>query len=254
VSKFDERSRVIKQLVVRRTPMKAWTRSVGAVALVAIVVGCEDGPSAPTPLTGGVRPGPPSPVPAGTQYHLVGLVVDEAGVPVPGAEMTFTGLVSTKAVTSDAAGAYEVVVESRQALTIATVQKAGYEPTRDGVNLRQSETTTRNLRLLAIRRVVAGSSIDLSIGLDNPKCGFELYICRRIRVLTPQAGTLMLEAVSNSSAQFGIVRAGDDPTGGTTARFLASVAANAEVAVDIILFWNETDPQPLTLRTELAPQ
>jgi hypothetical protein len=156
-----------------------------------------------------------------------------------------------RSVVTDALGAYAITVELRQRATEVTVGKTGYETSRHWVSLDPGQTTTRNLKLQDIQNVVAGQSQRLVLDLDDPGCGFELHTCRRVRIRSSSRGTLTLDVrPDNAGAQFGVVRAGQEPGVGTTDRLSVPVDAGAETVIDIVIFSGRF-PEGFTVNTSL---
>ena len=117
--------------------MSIRARSIGAL----FTLSCDSGPTN-SPIS--ISPSPtPAPVPGLDSHRVAGLVVDERGAPVGGADLTVHGSRPSVSVVIDAQGAYDVTVELRQRGTDVTVAKTGYETSRHWVSLDPGQTTSR---------------------------------------------------------------------------------------------------------------
>ncbi len=168
-----------------------------------------------------------------------------------GADLTVLGSSPSRSFVTDAQGAYDITVELWQRGTVVTVAKTGYETSRHWVSLDPGRTTSRNLKLHDIQNVAAGQSLHLGLDLDDPGCGFELYTCRRVRIRASSGGTLTIDVrPDNAAAQFGVVRAGQEPGVGTSDRLSVPVVAGAETVIEIVIFSGRF-PEGFTLNTSL---
>jgi Carboxypeptidase regulatory-like domain len=224
-------------------------RSAIVLSVALFTLSCGSGPTN-SPVS--ISPSPtPVPLPGADSYRLTGIVVDERGAPVVGAELTVPGSRPSGSVVTDAQGGYDITVELRQRATEVTVAKTGYETSRHWVSLDPGRTTSRNLKLHDIQNAAAGQSLHLVLDLDDPACGFELYTCRRVRIRSSSRGTLTIEVrPDNAAAQFGVVRAGQEPGVGTSDRLSAPVVAGTETVIEIVIFSGRF-PEGFTLNTSL---
>ncbi len=230
--------------------LRAHCGSAIVLSVALCTLSCDGGsmtrPSAvsPAPLPA------PSPVP-GSSYRITGVVVDERGVSVAGADLTIEGSSPSKTVVTDANGAYDVTVDLLQRGTSLTIKKAGYEPSRYWVSLDSAQTTSRNLKLHDIQNVSAGESLRLGFDRDDPGCGYELYTCRRVRIRSTSRGTLAVAVTpDNAAAQLGLVTAGQEPGVGTRDRLSVPVVAGSETVIEVVIFSGRF-PEGFTLNTSL---
>ena len=172
-----------------------------AASSVVALVACDQSPAGPSRT-----PDPRSAGPVLPQIRLTGLVVDGDGRPVPGALIAAPsggGGAAPEAV-AGAAGAYTLTVDRQDGLAVVEVRKDGFEPSRLYVSLGSSGAAEvkRNLRLHEILRISVDESIDLSIEEDDPVCdnGLEEWWCRRVRILSPIRGHLIVVASVDGSA------------------------------------------------------
>ena len=172
---------------------------VVAVVLVIVAAGCEGG--GPTTPTGTPRPS------NGEAFEVTGVVTDDQGVPVAGAEVTMShwlgGIVRRPSMRTDASGGYTIGFTSNpwmggtsgRGAARAEVVAEGYDwywRTVPATIPRPVE----NFRLHRIKRVTAGGSIVLSVTPENGECtGWLPGPCGRLRVSALADGNLMIEAV-----------------------------------------------------------
>lgn len=153
--------------------------------------------TSPTPLTSD-----------GEAFNVTGVVTDDQGVPVAGAEVTMShwlgGMVRRPSVRTDASGGYTIAFTSNpymngtngsRGAARAEVVAEGYEWYWRTV-LATIPRVTENFRLHRITRVTAGDSILLAVTPDNGLCtGWLSGPCGRLRVAAPADGNLTIEAV-----------------------------------------------------------
>jgi hypothetical protein len=163
-------------------------------------------PSAPTPVASNPSSAPQPPTPV--TRHLNGLVLDESGMPLPGARVEVFSASSSPAVT-DGNGYYDLaamlMVSGHVFGTDVTITKAGYEDTHAWVP--GLDDLTQDFRLYRIMNITAGQSVHLAITPDNSLCGFEEeFRCRTLHVVAPSSGTLVLDTIADDpSTAFWIV-------------------------------------------------
>jgi hypothetical protein len=214
-------------------------------------------PSAPTPAASNASPA----VPPRTSVtrHLNGLVLDENGMPVPGARVEMYSA-SPAAVTDDN-GYYDLaamlLVSGNVFGTDMTIAKGGYEDTHSwvaGLN-----DVTQNFRLYRIVNIAAGQAVHLAITPDNSLCGFEEeFRCRTVHVVMPSSGTLVLDTIADDPSNAFWIVIGERfniqyPFHGVTHM---SISANERSAatVQILRPWQASSaPQGFTLQTSLTP-
>jgi Carboxypeptidase regulatory-like domain len=229
--------------------IRSWYQSALVLSVALFTLSCDSGPTN-SPIS--VSPSPtPASVPGFDPHRLAGLVFDERGAPVVGAELTVPGSRPPGSVVTDAQGVYDITVELRQRATEVTVAKTGYETSRHWVSLDPGRSTSRNLKLQDIQNAAAGQSLRLMLNLDDPVCGFELYTCRRVRIGSSSRAMLNIDVrPDNAAAQFGVVRAGQEPGVGTTDRLSVPVVAGVETMIEIVIFSGRF-PEGFTLNTSL---
>jgi hypothetical protein len=225
--------------------------------LAALGTGACD--SRPEAIPTAPRPSPATPQPPeSAAFRLVGVVLDSANAPVPGATLTFDQN-PHPVILTDANGAYEItlsVPNTSRPSSWVTVEKLGYETSERAGTGTFAETSTQNLRLHQIRSIAAGESESLIVTPDDSACGYHYgYICRRVRVTHSSAGTLTLEVVANGGPQIGVIL-------GTTAaypeplnsRVTVAARAGAETWVNVAASWGLEAPQAVTLNTSFQPR
>ena len=166
-------------------------------------------------------------------FQVEVFVVDGDDQPVPGARLSFESEDRPPAIT-DASGTFNMSIESRQPVGFTVmVTKPGYETSRYYVESHQSSW---KLRLHAIRVITAGEPARLTIRSDDAQCGFDFFTCRRVRVSSPSAGLLTVEAAAVAPpAQFAVVEPWGDPRL-VPPRQSSRVVAGSEVQYDIVMF------------------
>jgi hypothetical protein len=215
------------------------------------LVACDQPPAAPSrmPIN---RPAEPTPLP----IRLTGLVVDRNDRPVAGARIavSFNGR-SLGETVADAAGAYAVMIDRRNTSELY-VEKEGFEPSRlfvfPPITADAAEVTT-NLRLHEILRITAGQSLGLSVVEGDSACsytfGLEDWGCRRIRVVSPVAGQLTVEATRTGLSSYFIITL-PGAQNDTGPHFRATVAAGSETILDVLLIGGVNQSTTLTTRIE----
>jgi len=144
----------------------------------------------------------------GEAFEVTGVVTDDQGVPVAGAEVTMShwlgGMVHRPSVRTDGSGGYTIGFTSNpymngtsgsRGAARAEVVAEGYEWYWRTV-VATIPRLVENFRLHRIKRVSAGDSIVLSVTPDNGQCIGWLYgPCGRLRVAAPADGNLTVEAI-----------------------------------------------------------
>jgi hypothetical protein len=177
---------------------------VVAVVLVIVAVACTSG--GPTRPTGTASTSTALPS-NGETFEVSGVVTDDHGVPVAGAEVTMSywlgGLVRRPAVRTEASGEYRIAFTSNpymigtsgRGAARAEVVADGYEWYWRNV-LATSPRLVEHFRLHRITRLTAGESTLLSVTPDNGECqGWLVGPCGRVRVAALADGNLTIEAV-----------------------------------------------------------
>lgn len=208
-------------------------------ALVAASCSTSELPTAPTPQ-------PPARI--FVTAHLRGRVLEEGQVPVAGAMVKVGGSSGGSAVT-DAGGAFDIVVsqyinpQSRPlGFVSVNIEKAGYERSLSGASFESFGSpsgiadVSKDYRLYRIRTIAAGESMRIAITPDDPWCGLEgEWWCRVIRIRSMQAGTLIVEAITDNASDFGLVVSRDYKYPFTlTPRISVPVSAGQETSVDLL--------------------
>jgi hypothetical protein len=158
---------------------------------------------------GGSTTTSPTPLPSnGEAFEVTGVVTDDQGMPVAGAEVTMShwlgGLVRRPSVRTDASGGYTIGFTSNpymngtsgsRGAARAEVVAEGYEWYWRTV-LATFPRLVENFRLHRIQRVTAGDSSVLFVTPDNGECtGWLAGPCGRLRVAAIADGNLTIEAV-----------------------------------------------------------
>jgi hypothetical protein len=206
----------------------AVNRTAAMIGAGLLVCACGASPGVgPTPVS------PPAPTPAASTYQLSGTVVDGAGRPVPDAAVS----ADLSWIMTDASGSFALTLRLHQPFATVEVQKAGYELSRHPVSLAADRPTVRQLRLHTTQRITAGESLHFSIVSSDPGCTFELFPCRRVRVVSPWTGLLRVDIEPDAPAsRFAIIAAGDElPPSCIPLAVSVLVPAGAESTFDIVL-------------------
>ena len=191
-------------------------------------------------------------------YYVGGLVLDERDSPIANVEVSGfpTAGGAAARTTTDATGRYELHGTSRSNDTYLSLKKSSYDDAGYYVALKVDDATERNLHLYQSVSVAAGESGAVVIKPDDPMCGFDLeYLCRVLHVLTSAAGQLTLDVTPDTSGVSTWV--GLEPLPGSyspTSHMTMPVQAGADVAVDILRWWNDQfGAQRFTLITHFEP-
>jgi hypothetical protein len=222
-----------------------------ALALLVIAVACGCGRDAPVPtMPSATNASGPVAAPAQSR-HLSGLVVDAANLPVPGALLTLAGAGGQVKTITDAIGRFEVSLEVFVGGVSAVAEKEGYERSLVWISDRQDMSQT--IRLHRPLYVAAGDSVAVVIRANDPSCGFDLeYHCRRIRLTTSGAGTVVASVTTNGSPA-GVVLSSELLPKLATAPLTITVQRESEVLLDVLVVWTTPDDVPVMLATTFAP-
>ena len=233
--------------------------------LALLVSACDHpAPTAPTVPESAVAP-PAAPAPRTfVTVRLTGFVRDDQNTPIAGARVTLVGSSPAPAppVVTDATGFYETSasIDTLFVMPAAnlTIRKDGYEDVDNVAVFRNRQDTTADYRMFRKTVVPAGTNARLPIAFNGPLCGFELeFPCRRIVVMAPARGTLVVETVSDVPPErfpFGPVPLVSYAFQGVT-RLSKPVRAGETVPVEILWVWSRTasGSENFTLETSLEP-
>jgi hypothetical protein len=189
-----------------------------AVLIAALGWACSS-PSAPTRTSTSTPTRTPTPAPTLTRYHLSGIVTDDSGSPIAGAQVEVDysrgGEFSSPpsfcpdrqsfcwihAVTNGG-GYYEIVFEPSlgpYGVGLIYSSREGYE-TDIQLLPRGTAEIVQNLRLDRVRTIRAGQSITVSIEPESSLCSdledswLLASRCENVEILAAHAGTLTVEA------------------------------------------------------------
>jgi len=164
-----------------------------------------------------------------TTYHLTGTVIDDAGVPIPGArlmvdfasELVWRNGLAQSFLTTDSDGKFSVDVSGfRIGATLAgltdaialvwtsgpSTQFSETQPPEYVYDYRYvlaSQTTDLRIQLHRSRQILAGDSLQMNISRDDPVCTNNVqdmhpwpveWVCRTVFVLPPADGVLTIYA------------------------------------------------------------
>ena len=224
---------------------------IAIIATTACGCGGQQGSTAPTAIAAPLNNAAP-PTRAVQPLRIAGRVVDATDRPVPSARVTQWDTANTT--TTDANGAFEmaasVTPEARSFWV--TVEKPGFETSEQARDIHTAANAS--LRLHHIRIITAGQSVTDVVDADDSACGYHWgFVCRRVRVQSPAAGTLIAE-IASDAVGLGVALAG--PVGFSQPieqRLVVPVKAGAEVVIDISAACDIPAAARFTLNTALAP-
>lgn len=159
-----------------------WTVPLALLGLFLLALpGCRKDSSDIEPPTGGTT---------GGQYtHVVGLVTDQSGAPVPGASITC----GNKSATTDVAGAFLIRDVGTDGRCYARATKAGYFPGSAGVPAKVNGVSAVRITLLTDAPV---TTFDVGTGTDHTLPGGAKVVIGPNQVVgaggTPYSGTVSL--------------------------------------------------------------
>jgi len=230
-------------------------RSRVFVPLALLFSGCggQQAATAPTPT---VAPASNSTTPPPTRVlqplRIAGRVLDATDAPVPSARVTQWDTANTT--TTDANGAFEMTasVTPQDRSFWVTVEKPGFETSEQARDIHTAANAS--LRLHQVRTITAGESMQDVVGADDSACGYHWgFVCRRVRVHAPAAGTLIVD-IASDAVGLGVAVAGPVGFAQPVERRLAvQVKAEAEVVIDISAAWDIPAAARFTLSTALTP-
>ena len=197
--------------------------------------------SSPAPLVRTLQP-----------LRVTGRIIDSAGSPVAGANVTQWD--TTNRVASDSDGAFDITlaVSAQDRSFWLTVEKVGFETSELNRSIEGAGKTS--LRLHEIRTISVGESLHSVIKSDDSACGYHWgYLCRRTRLIAPASGTLTVDVVPETATRVGMLVG---PVGFPQAmeqRLTMTVNAGSEVVVETATEWSPTASAGFALSTSLSP-
>jgi len=229
--------------------------SLVLVPLAILFSGCggQQASTAPTPTVAPANNStPPPPTRVLQPLRVAGRVLDATNAPVPSARVTQWDTANTT--TTDANGAFEMTasVAPQDRQFWVTVEKPGFETSEQARDIQRAASTS--LRLHHVRTINAGETMHDVVTADDSACGYHWgFVCRRVRVSSPNSGTLIVEIASDAGG-LGVALAG--PVGfeqPIERRLSVPVKPGTEVIIDISAAWNIPAATRFTLNTTLAP-
>jgi hypothetical protein len=244
------------------------------VLLVTLASACSKGGGPTTPTgtsllsTGALSAATATPLPSnGEAFAVTGIVTDDRGVPVAGAEVTMAhwlgGHAQRPSVRTDASGGYSIAFTSNpwmsdtigRGAARAEIVAEGYDWYWRTV-VGSSSHLVENFRIHRIKRVTAGDSIVLSVTPDIGDCtGWQYPPCGRLRVTASAGGNLTIEAIpTQASAGLPSIEvccaSGSEVYGNPVT---LPVTAGSEVWVEVGQTRGATPSQSVTVKTSLQP-
>jgi len=221
--------------------------------MLASGCGGQQASTAPTSIAAPVNNAAPSPATRAIQsLRITGRVLDTRDTPVPSARVTQWDTANTT--TTDANGGFEMIasVTPQDRSFWVTVEKPGFETSEQARDIHTAANTS--LRLHQIQTIAAGESMQDVVGADDSACGYHWgFVCRRVRVHAPAAGTLIVEMASDAVG-LGVAVAGPVGFVQPVERHLAvPVKTGSEVVIDVSAAWDIPAAAPFTLNTALTP-
>jgi hypothetical protein len=187
------------------------TRTLALAVAALVLGGCGHGPTSPSGARssslGTASTSSPTPEP----FAVTGIVTDEQGVPVAGAEVTMShyesGRMSRPAVLTDGGGRYAITFPaspwtqpSGRFAARAEVVADGYDWYWRNVSAADSQRV-ENFRLVRIKRIAGGDMIAVTVSSENGDCtGWLFNPCGRLRITAPASGDLTIEAIPIDAA------------------------------------------------------
>jgi hypothetical protein len=229
------------------------SRSPFVFVPLMLAAGCggQQASTAPTVIAAPVNTSAP-PTRVMLPLRVTGRVLDTTDMPVPNARVTQWDTANTT--TTDANGAFEMTasVTPQDHSFWVTVEKLGFETSEQARDIHTAANAS--LRLHQIRTITAGESIQDVVSADDSACGYHWgFVCRRVRVHSPAAGTLVAEIASDVLG-LAVAPAGAVGFAQPIERRLAvPVKAGAEVVIDISAAWDIPAAARFTLNTALTP-
>jgi hypothetical protein len=221
--------------------------------MLASGCGGQQASTAPTAIAAPVDNSAPAPPTRVVQpLRITGRVLDTTDTPVPSARVTQWDTANTTM--TDANGAFEMTasVTPQDRSFWVTVEKPGFETSEQARDIHTAANAS--LRLHQLRTIAAGESMQDVVGADDSACGYHWgFVCRRVHVHAPAAGTLIVE-IASDAVGLGVAVAGPVGFAQPVERRLAvPVKAGAEVVIDISAAWDIPAAARFTLTTALTP-
>jgi len=203
-------------------------------------------------------------------FEVTGVVSDDAGRPLQGIAVTMRhwlgGLIQSRAVLTDAAGAYKIAFtanpwnegSSGRAAARAELIADGYEWYYRTI-FATGPQFVENFRLHPLQRIAPGESVVLAMALDDGTCVTELSftlarVCRTVRVTAQANGSMTVRATSQGDAGQPLVSvccvSGNDRGGNPVT---LPVTAATEYTVEVGLTGGFTTTQSVVVKTSFDP-
>jgi hypothetical protein len=210
---------------------------------VLFVGACDSAPTVPSPrLTL-----PPWPAPPPRIVRVAGRVTDERAIPIAGASISV--FQEPKAVSS-ADGFYEL------SGAFGSPYGTGLFATREGYErnyqwVPAATEAVRNFRLRGVVRITAGEDLRVALDSDDTLYGSsEQYRARRVRVVAPRKGTLVIEGSSPTGHPVRLSDQEFEYFPCCPARLGVAVRTGQEVAVHVLTYLIDV-PAEFSITTRL---
>jgi hypothetical protein len=181
---------------------------VAFMGVISVAACHRDTPTGPTGFTASHPPTPKTdpPRPGDETFAVSGIVTDDTGSPIAGAAVTmrywYHGFISPLTVATDTSGRYATIEFTSTPWTSSEGRGAARaEIVVEGFDWFQRTVwatgpqLVENFRLQRIKRIAPGESVVVGVSREHGDCLGWLYNpCGRLRVASPDAGTLTLEA------------------------------------------------------------
>ena len=179
----------------------------------------------------------PSPAETSQLFRVYGVVVDADRTPIAGARVSVQagGQPPALDTVSDAQGAYSLELE-RSAFHVIAAGHEGFEPNELLLTPLGREMRF-DMRLQRVVRINAGESVTLTVVPADQSCGDgdQTWLCRRVRVVAPAAGTLKLAVPGVSSSPGFLLRVADNWDITPAASIAVPVSAGSETIIELLL-------------------
>ena len=204
---------------------------------LSVLMACAAAPASPV-----------APEASGEPFHVTGVVIDDRGAPLAGAEVAMAhwleGRLQRPSVVTGSSGTFNIGFTAdpwvigtggARGAARAEIKADGYELYWRTVLAGNSEIV-ENFRLSRGKRITAGESIELSSTLANGDCvGWLVKPCARVSVVVPSDGTVTIESIPMRATvrppQNEVCCVGGNETGGNPVTI--PVATGVELRVEV---------------------
>jgi hypothetical protein len=233
----------------RRHP---WSRKVVPLVILlgnVLTTACESRSAPGSPTVPSPSPSPEPPPWTSLDVRASGTVAENGGAPIAGASVSAVG--SSATTVSNGSGAFELSGQFGSAAGFGLIARSdGYEPSY------QWWPTPDGVQDISMRRIVrraVGDRVRFVVEPSDTLYGSsEQYRGRRVRVVAPEAGRLVIEGSSETGHRVLLSDRDYEYFPCCPSKLELAVSAGQEVLINVLTYWLDV-PADFTVTTRLEP-